>query len=167
LRYLILPPGRLVRRLALAPSDEVLEVGCGPGYFSPSVAGALHKGRLTLYDIQRAMLDMAEARLRKRKLTNFEIVEGNAATLPFGDGRFDVVFLVTVLGEVEDRAAAMAEFVRVLRPGGRLSITEQFGDPDYVRFTDLTHLAAARGLAFERRFGPRFFYTANFRKAAV
>jgi hypothetical protein len=38
LRYLIMPPGRMADRLQLLPTDRVLEVGCGPGFFSPAVA---------------------------------------------------------------------------------------------------------------------------------
>jgi ubiquinone/menaquinone biosynthesis C-methylase UbiE len=42
------------------------------------------------------------------------------------------VYLITVLGELPDRAAALAEVRRVLRPGGRLSVSEQLPDPDYI-----------------------------------
>lgn len=162
-RCLILPPGRLVRRLGLKPADRVLEVGPGPGYFSPSIARAIPRGKLTLFDIQSAMLAMAKSRLEANGCTNFEIVEGNAARLPFPDASFDVVFLVTVLGEIDSRAEALREFRRVLRPGGRLSVTEQFGDPDYVRFRALSGICEKAGFVLERRFGSAIVYTANFR----
>jgi ubiquinone/menaquinone biosynthesis C-methylase UbiE len=167
-RRLFFPPSRLVRLLELKPADQVLEVGCGPGYFSPSVARAVPKGKLTLCDLQPGMLALAEARLRKRRCTNFESIASSATSLPFDDRSFDVVFMVTVLGEVGDNAArarAVAEAARVLKPGGLFSASEMFGDPDYVRAAQLESLTAAAGLAPVRRYGPRFFYTWNCRKA--
>ncbi|HKD23337.1 MAG TPA: class I SAM-dependent methyltransferase [Rhizomicrobium sp.] len=166
-RRLFFPPSRLARLLQLKPTDQVLEVGCGPGYFSPAVARAVPQGKLTLYDLQPGMLALAEARLRKRGCTNFESRTGSATSLPFEDRSFDVVFMVTVLGEVGDvdaRARAVAEAARVLKTGGLFSATEMFGDPDYVRAAQLEDFAAAAGLVRERRYGPRFFYTLNFRK---
>jgi SAM-dependent methyltransferase len=147
LRYLIAPPDRIVRRLRLLSTDRVLEVGCGPGFFSPSVAKRLHAGQLTLLDAQAPMLAMAAHRLTKYGLANFTCVLGIAEDLPFADAAFDVVFMVTVLGEVADQAAAIKEVARVLRPGGHFSSTEAVGDPDRVDREDLDALAAGAGLA--------------------
>jgi ubiquinone/menaquinone biosynthesis C-methylase UbiE len=164
LRQLICPPWLLIRRMRLNVDDEVLEIGCGPGYFSPSVAGWLPKGRLTLFDYQDGMLDIAEARLRKRGVANYIRQQGDAAQLPFASNSFDLAFMVTVLGEVGDADAALREALRVLKPGGRLSITEVFGDPDFVSRDNLLKRATLAGFRFERNFGPRFYYTCNFRK---
>jgi len=163
-RRLISPPSMIVGRLALRPTDRVLEIGCGPGYFSPIVARALPQGLLTIFDFQDGMLDFAERRLKARGLRNFARLQGDARALPFQDASFEVAFMVTVLGEVDDPDAALGEAFRVLRSGGLLSVTEMFGDPDRIDFEDLLKRAAAAGFVFERRFGPRFFYTANFRK---
>jgi ubiquinone/menaquinone biosynthesis C-methylase UbiE len=162
-RGIQLSPKRLIRRMELKRTDTVLEIGCGPGYFSPAVARYLRQGKLVLFDYQAAMLDIAERRLKRRGLSNFERHQGDAKALPFTAASFDAAFLVTVLGEVGDPARALAEAARVLRPGGRLSVSELAGDPDYVRFEELKHMAEAAGLKFERRFGPGFAYTANFR----
>jgi ubiquinone/menaquinone biosynthesis C-methylase UbiE len=163
-RRLIFRPSRLLRLLRLKPSDHVLEIGCGPGYFSPEIARFLKRGTLTLFDYQDGMLDIAEARLKERRLSNYLRQQGDAKALPFLDARFDAAFMVTVLGEVGDAGAALREALRVLKPGGRLSVTEQFGDPDFVSRRALVELAAAAGFALEGRFGPAFFYTCNFIK---
>ena len=166
LRRVISPPSLIVKRLRLNAADQVLEVGCGPGYFSPSVARAIPRGALTLFDYQSGMLDIAERRLKARGIANFKRQQGDAKALPFADNAFDVAFMVTVLGEVGDPRAAFREAARVLKPGGRLSITEMFGDPDFVAAEALQAMAAQAGLTFERRFGPRFLYTCNFTKAS-
>ncbi|HML14003.1 MAG TPA: methyltransferase domain-containing protein [Xanthobacteraceae bacterium] len=164
LRYLILSPGRVVGRLRLSPTDRVLEVGCGPGFFSPAVARRLSAGHLTLLDAQAGMLAMAARRLKQHGLANFTAVTGLAELLPFADAAFDAVFMITVLGEVPDRAAALAEAARVLRPGGRFSATEAAGDPDRVRRAELDERAAGAGLAKAESFPGLLAATFNYRK---
>lgn len=165
-RKLILPPSALLRCLRLKPTDNVLEIGCGPGYFSPAVAKFLSQGTLTLFDYQDGMLDIAETRLKKAGLTNYVRRRGDAKALPFAENSFDAAFMVTVLGEVGDADACLREALRVLKPEARLSITEMFGDPDFVPWRILKQKAANAGLVFEESFGPALFYTCNFRKAA-
>jgi ubiquinone/menaquinone biosynthesis C-methylase UbiE len=146
LRYLIAPPSRIADRLQLSPTDRVLEVGRGPGFLSPVIARRLTAGHLTLLDAQSPMLKTAGQRLGKHGLTNFTAVSSRAESLPFASEVFDVVFMISVLGEVPDRAAAIKEAARVLCPGGHLSSTEAVGDPDRVKRTELDALAALAGL---------------------
>jgi SAM-dependent methyltransferase len=162
LRHLICPAWLIVRRLRLKPTDRVLEIGSGPGYFSPSIACRLPAGRLTLFDVQRGMLELAARRLEKHGQRNFECCEGDAASLPFKDGAFDVALMVGVLGEVTDRCAALREVARVLKPGGRLSVTEVPDDPDFVTLDQLRQDAREGKLGFEARFGPSWYFTCNF-----
>ena len=164
LRHLVTPPGRIADRLELSSTDHVLEVGCGPGYFSPVIAKRLSSGRLILFDVQPPMLDLATARMRSRRLTNFACACGDARRLPFGDNTFDVVMMVTALGEVGDPIASIREAARVLRPNGRLSITEALGDPDRVRLSQLDQLTVHAGLARDRRWRGVLLSTNNFRK---
>jgi ubiquinone/menaquinone biosynthesis C-methylase UbiE len=164
LRRFIMSPRRMVERLHLTPTDRVLEIGPGPGWFSPALAAAIPDGRLTLFDIQPEMLEMAARRLRAAGLSNFVSVEGDARRLPFEEAVFDLVFLVTVLGEIPDPGAAMREIGRVLRPGGRVSITEQLGDPDHVKRATLEQLAASAGLAAEGCAGSPLLRTCVFRR---
>ncbi|HUO93448.1 MAG TPA: methyltransferase domain-containing protein [Rhizomicrobium sp.] len=168
LRNLVGPASRVVSRLDLKPRDQVLEIGCGPGYFSVPVARRVPQGKLVLFDLQPGMIELARKRLLAQRLTNFECHTGSATALPFADASFDVAFMVTVLGEVgnrDARAAAVREAARVLKSGGLFSVTEQFGDPDYVRVPELEAYASETGLRAVHRYGPRFFYTYNFRKA--
>lgn len=149
MRALVLPPEELVRRLHLKPDFIVLELGPGPGYFSPAVARALPQGKLVLVDVQREMLDMARKRLDRKGAKNVEYRQGSATALPAGNNSFDVAFLVAVLGEVPDRAACLREIHRVLRPHGLLSVTEfKLGDPDYIPQAELERSVHAAG--FER-----------------
>lgn len=165
LRPLVLAPRTIVERLELRPDAQVLELGPGPGYFSPAVAAALPEGRLVLADIQPEMLAMARKRLQRRGLTNVSYHCADAVALPLAEASCDAVLLVAVLGEVPDRAACVREICRVLKPGGLLSVTEfTFGDPHPVHRADLLQLAAAAGLQPAPAYRGPIHYTMGFRK---
>ncbi len=168
LRGLLLSPGRLVRRLGLRPDARVLELGPGPGYFSPQVARAVPQGTLVLVDVQPEMLDMARERLQARGITNVEYRCADAVSLPVADGSCDVAFLVAVLGEIPDRAGCLHELHRALKPDGLLSITEMsLGDPDYIRPAELADATRAAGFEVYARYSGLFHYTLNLGKAPV
>ncbi len=160
LRRFIMSPRRMVARLGLAPGEQVLEIGPGPGWFSPEIARGIAPGRLVLFDIQRDMLELASGRIKQAGLSNFECIEGDAISLPFEDGQFDAVLLVTVLGEVSDPGKALREIARVLRPSARLVIAEQLGDPDHVPRSVLAKLAREAGLEITRIEGSFLLYSA-------
>jgi SAM-dependent methyltransferase len=164
LRRLIAPPGRITDRLQLVSTDHVLEVGCGPGFFSPTIARRLTNGHITLLDAQPSMLELARQRLERIGLTNFTAVCGLAEKLPFFDESFDVVFMAAVLGEVPDRAAAVKEAVRVLCSDGLLSTTEAAGDPDRVQDDELDALAELAGVGPGGRWPGLLIRTSNYRK---
>jgi SAM-dependent methyltransferase len=109
--------GADARQLALdavaetAPQD-VLEVGCGEGELADRIAQEL--------DTRVVAIDQSE---RMVELTNVRGVDariGDVQELPFADGSFDVVLAAWMLYHVPDLDHALAEIVRVLRPGGRL-----------------------------------------------
>ena len=162
LRRLILSPKQLVARLGLQPQFTVLELGPGPGYFSVEVARALPRGRLILVDVQQEMLDMARERLERHGLTNVEYVCADARRLPLADAGVDVAFLVAVLGEVPEPDKAMCELHRVLRPGGKLSLTERMiGDPHSLDRDYVATIALQAGFSRPERMG-RLTETVNF-----
>lgn len=163
-RRLIQSPEKLADRLCLAPGSRVLEIGPGSGFFSVAVARRIAAGRLELLDLQPAMLERIRRKMRRAALGNVGYTAGSAGALPFARDSFDVAFMVAVLGEVPDEAACLREVWRVLRPGGLLSVTEQWLDPDFVALEPLVGLAVRQGFAREETWGPRRGFTANFRK---
>jgi hypothetical protein len=64
-----------------------------------------------------------------------------------------------VLGEIPDRAAALAEYARTLRGPGILAVTEGLPDPDFIRRTALIREAEASGFSAQVHYGHSLFYT--------
>jgi arsenite methyltransferase len=152
-------------RIGIRPGERVLELGPGPGAFTVGAAqGAGVEGRLIAVDIQPEMIAQVERRVGNAGLTNVETHVASAHHLPLDDESVDRAFLITVLPEIPDPSRALAELHRVLRPGGTLSISEEFYDPDYLFLSETIRLVEAAGFRLEERFGNVWVYTANFRK---
>jgi ubiquinone/menaquinone biosynthesis C-methylase UbiE len=114
------------------------------------------------------MLERARRRIEAAGLERVVgYTQGDARRLALPTGRFDVAFLVAVLGEIPQPRRCLAELRRVLRPDGLLSITEHLPDPDFSRFPRLRALVEPEGFASVERFGPPWSYTANFRVRAT
>jgi ubiquinone/menaquinone biosynthesis C-methylase UbiE len=149
--------------MALAPTDTVLEIGCGPGYFSRAIATAVPKGSLVLFDLQIAMLQIARKRLPG--FANIHFMQGDAQSLPFPDATFDAALLVLVLGEMPDQQRCIAELARVLAQGGDVTFAESRRDSDFIPIDKLQALAKKHGLDLLERRGIAWEYTARFRKS--
>ncbi len=164
LRRFIISPATIAHRLSLRSDSTVLEIGAGSGYFSVEVARCMPQGQLTLYDLQAEMLEKAKAKIERARLRNVSYKQGDGAALPFEDDSFDVVFMVAVLGEIEDKRACVSEIWRVLRWGGTLSITEHYPDPDFSPLHVVKSIVEAEGFVMTQRRGKRWAYTVNFEK---
>ncbi len=106
----------------LRPGERVLDVGCGTGVVTRQAAEAVGAtGAVTGVDIAPEMIELAGT--IPTTGAPIEWRQGDAASLPFADGTFDVVLCQLSLMFIEDRAAAMAEMHRVLAPGGRVLVT--------------------------------------------
>ncbi len=163
-RNIFLSPKQLMKRLELKEDFQVLEVGPGPGYFSLKVAGFLKKGKIFLADIQQEMLDFAKKRAVKKGLKNIEYHLCNGKTFPFDNNFFDRIFMVTVIGEVENREDYLKEMYRILKPGGILSISELAGDPDKLKVDEVKNLCTQFRFSFYKLHGSEKNYTLNFKK---
>ena len=137
----------------------MLEVGCGPGYFTPALIEAVPSGHVVMFDLQAEMLAMAAARVGATATA----LQGDATKLPLRSQSFDAVVVVLMLGEVPDRNGCLSEIRRVLRPGGIVLLAESRRDGDFIRFDDLRTLVAGHGFEFVDRRGPGWEYTARFR----
>ncbi len=159
-RRLVQSPGRIVNALGVDTGALVLEIGCGPGYFSPAVAAAVPEGGVVLADLQLPMLELA--RQRTAAHDNVRLVQLDATRLAFGPGTFDAVFVVLMLGEIPDRELCLSELRRVLRPGGVALFAESRRDGDFIRRAELRALVEPHGFELDQVRGWSYEYTARF-----
>ena len=103
---------------------EVLDVGCGIGV-GPAYIARTHDCRVVGVDLSPKMIEWARQRARGEGVADrVELVVADLLGLPFEADRFDVVVAESVLAFVDDKAAAIAELVRVTKPGGYVGLNE-------------------------------------------
>ncbi len=108
-------------RQRVREGDRVLDVGCGSGWYLELL---LQMGAtVTGVDYSAEMLRLAAERLAGYDPARWTLIEGDACALAVDDGQFDVGVAIGLLDYVEDTAAILGEFRRVLVPGGRLLVT--------------------------------------------
>jgi ubiquinone/menaquinone biosynthesis C-methylase UbiE len=117
-------------------------------------------------DIQPRMIAVVQRKAREAGMTNVETHVASAYALPLEDGSVDRARLVTVLPEIPDRHRTLLEPHRALKPGGVLSITEEFLDPGYPLARTTIRWAREAGFELAERHGNWFVYTLNFQKRA-
>jgi SAM-dependent methyltransferase len=144
--------GFLKETLRPRPGNRILDVGCGAGTGEISI-GRLQLSQIRLYGVD-LVLRQVEAARAKTKSHNLRagFAAADARLLPFVDGSFDSTYCVAVLQHISDVSAAVKEFARVTRTGGRIVAVEPDNAARY------WHSSAPSGMrAFEA--GTRFFST--------
>jgi ubiquinone/menaquinone biosynthesis C-methylase UbiE len=158
-----MPPS--LDRLDLSPGMRVIDVGCGPRRLTIPVARAVEPhGEVVALDIQEGMLERLQKRTDAAGLKNVRPVPGGIGQVEIESDSFDRALLVTVLGEIPDREAALREIYRILKPGGVLSITEIFPDPHYQTRSTVRTLCQAAGFQLAKEFGHVLAHTMNWLK---
>lgn len=108
----------------LGPGKVFADLGCGTGYVARSLAGV--SDRLICVDRSEGMLQEARSRLRDvtPERTQVEFRQGELDALPLADGELDGAVAAMVLHHLPELTPAVREMLRVLKPGGTLSIVE-------------------------------------------
>ncbi len=170
LRRKIQSPEKVIQRSGIQKGMQVLEIGCGSGAITTFVARAVgNKGNVYALDIQPEMLQQLENKLSRsenRDITNIKLIESSAYDLPFDDHSLDLVFMITVFGEIPDQNKALQEIKRVLKLDGILAITEMFIDPDYLLKSTITKKGEKAGFILEKISGSFWDYTIRFKTNA-
>lgn len=105
--------------------ETVLDIGSGSGtdvLIASQLVGA--RGKVIGLDMTEAMRDKLRSNLSAIGAANVDVIEGNAEELPLPDAFVDVVTSNGVLNLVPEKAKAIREIARVLKPGGRLQLSD-------------------------------------------
>lgn len=121
-RLLDRSPKRFIKLLEIRPDWALVDFGCGPGFYTIPFAKVAQ--RVVAVDAQPEMLKKAEDYARRAGV-KIELVESDGARIPLPSDSFDLVFLNLVYHEISGKKTALAEFRRLLKPGGRVAIREK------------------------------------------
>lgn len=113
---------RMVEAAKLTGSERVLDAGCGAGH--TALAFAPHAGEVVAYDLTPTMLEQVNQLAAERGVSNVVTREGDVEHLPFEDGEFDLVVSRYSAHHWGNPTAALREFRRVLKLGGRFILSD-------------------------------------------
>jgi ubiquinone/menaquinone biosynthesis C-methylase UbiE len=109
----------------LQPGERILDAGCGSGRLIPLICDKIGpNGSLVELDFAAGMLDIGR---HKPNGGNVTFILGDAHAMPLPSKDFDKVIALALLPHLDDKAAALREFYRVLKSGGLLVIAHQMG----------------------------------------
>ncbi|HWF38218.1 MAG TPA: class I SAM-dependent methyltransferase [Candidatus Acidoferrales bacterium] len=108
----------------LAHPENILaiDVACGPGTFTRPLAARV--GKAIGVDLTPAMVEKARAEAARDGIANIEFVQGDIYALPFANEFAGIVACGYAFHHMTEPARALAEMVRVLKPGGRIALTD-------------------------------------------
>jgi ubiquinone/menaquinone biosynthesis C-methylase UbiE len=116
-------PYRALDAAGLEPGQKVLEVGCGPGFFTiPAARIVGEKGSVCALDITPLAVERVRQKIEREGATNVETVLADAAQTGLPGQSFDLIFVFGLAHPVGNAEHILTELHRLLKPGGILAI---------------------------------------------
>jgi ubiquinone/menaquinone biosynthesis C-methylase UbiE len=104
--------------------SSVLEVGCGVGAQTITLARNSADARITSIDVSAISLEEAQAKIERAGLTNVQFEQADIFALSFAENSFDHIFVCFVLEHLSRPVEALMNLQRILRPGGTITVIE-------------------------------------------
>ena len=123
-------PTQVLEDAGLKPDQKVLEVGCGPGFFTvPAARTVGEQGSVTALDISPLAVRRVEQKIGQAGVDNARAILADAAQTDLPSQSFDLIFVFGFAHSVGDLENILIELHRLLRPAGTLSIEGQLPVP--------------------------------------
>lgn len=122
-RRLIQNPRRILKKF-LKRGDKVLDLGCGPGFFTLDIAQLVgESGLVYAADIQEGMLDMIRKKISSYPLQNIKVHKCDESTINLDD-TVDFILAFYMIHEIPDQDRTFSELKKLLNPNGKVLIIE-------------------------------------------
>lgn len=153
-------PAETLGLFGFAAGMTVLDLGCGTGVFTEEMARMVGPtGTVHGVDMQTHLLEEARARLLEAGFADRCVLHHSGAySLPIEDASVDLAVLIATLGEIPDKVHALLELHRIVKPGGRLAVSEELLHPAYMASGAVRSLAQEAGFSFAGKTGNPFCY---------
>ncbi len=147
---------------SLNKDSQILDLGSGTGYFGIEAAKHLTNGKSYCLDNNMDSLKNAQRMADLFRIENIEFHRANIEAIPFEDKKFDAIFLNMTFGQLNDKINSLSEISRVLKPAGKIYITELLIDNNYMLSSTIINLANNCGLKAIEQKGNLISYTLVF-----
>ena len=120
---------KLLKAAGLKEGQRVLEVGCGPGFFTiPAAQIVGDEGHVYAVDVHPLAIKRVKQKIEKQGIENVEPLLANASDTGLPDGSIDLAFLFGLRYIAGGLNSLLSEIHRILKPGGRLSFEKTRGE---------------------------------------
>jgi ubiquinone/menaquinone biosynthesis C-methylase UbiE len=124
-------PYKVLNAAGLESGQKVLEVGCGPGFFTiPAAKIVGEEGSVLALDVNPLAVEHVQRKIETEGVTNAEVTLANAAQTNLPDQSFDLALVFGFARPIGSMEAVWAELHRLMRPAGTLSVEGRLQPPD-------------------------------------
>ncbi|MBX3053599.1 MAG: class I SAM-dependent methyltransferase [Caldilineaceae bacterium] len=154
-------PAQTLGPFGLAEGMNVLDLGCGTGLFTEQMARQVGlSGIVHAVDIQSALLEKARQRVTEAGLAGrVHFHHSGAYRLPLADASVDIAILIATFSEVPNSLLLLEELRRVVKPGGRVGISEELPHPGYLPAAAVRGQLREAGFRYGGQQGNPFCYS--------
>ncbi len=124
-------PEKNLSALGLRENSIVADLGAGTGYYALAAGSLVPRGKIYAVELQKEYLDTIRHKVAEAGLKNVDIIWGNAEKIggtKIGDGVADVVIVANILFQVENKNGLIEEAKRILKPKGKLFLSDWAAD---------------------------------------
>ena len=124
-------PYKSLETAGVRPGQKVIEIGCGPGFFTiPAAKIVGEKGLIYAIDVNHRAIKRVEEKIRKYEISNIKPILGNAAKSGLQDSSIDLAFIFGLRYVAGGLGNLVSEMHRILKAGGILSFEKTMGSGD-------------------------------------
>ena len=124
LRRLTMNADKVLTRMGVQEGLAILELGCGPGFFTLPAARRVKNGTVYALDIYPMMTETVENKVRRHRLENVKTINSPASNTGLKDESIDLILCIDVLSDISEMDPVLQEMHRILKPDGILSVYE-------------------------------------------
>ncbi len=148
-------PYKLLKAAGLKQGQKVLEVGCGPGFFTiPAAIIVGDSGLIYAVDVHPLAIKRVKAKIKRERIKNVKPLLTNASDTGLPDQSIDLAFVFGLRYIAGGLESLISEMHRVIKPGGTLSFEKTRGKEE-----ELIHEVEAKGFVYSGKKGRIFIFT--------